>query len=463
MERDEAWKRVFDRLPVAESIARDGIFHVTADELKANGAREPRLMAKIDTLAERPAILAEHGLALFPVRNGRYVLFPDPDQKSFFRFGAEEEPPVRAFRSTIDLSRFDTFPRGQEASESQAIDFAFLASLLPTFCGDAAMRLTLRGRLFSGDFRFRTPMGGLPIDVSRVQIETDAGYEGEEGIYLVEAKRGRRDDFHIRQLWYPCLHWAGRTKKRVVPIFFTYSNGQYFLTEFSFGEEFGDFRIVRNKAYCLEEPQADLDFPSLLAGADAATAASKEAGDEAGLEPEGSFPQANDLDKVVDLVQAVGAAGAGAADVGAPGVGAAAVGTTGMGVAGMGKSRIAEIFGFDERQGDYYANAACYLGLLRRAGGNFEVTPEGAAFNASRSRAERTRALAARMLAIPSLREALRLLVERGFRAEKIGNGELAAIIRERTGLGASTPERRASTLRAWLVWIMRNIKAPRG
>jgi hypothetical protein len=445
LERDEAWKRVFDRMPVAETAAREGVFHVTADELKAHGAREPRLMAKIDTLAERPAALAEHGLAIFPVRNGRYALFPDPAQKSFFRFGGEEEPPVRAFRSAVDLNRFDTFPRGQEASESQALDFAFLSSLLPHFCGDPAMRLTLRGRLFSGDFRFRTP-AGRAIDVSRVQIETDAGYEGEEGIYLVEAKRGRRDDFHIRQLWYPALHWAARTKKRVVPVFFAYSNGQYFLTEFAFGEEFGDFRIVRSKAYCLEEPQADLDFQGLLAGT------------AAGPEPEETFPQANDLDKVVDLTQAAaaGAAAAGEAEGGEPALALADGPEAGP---CFPKARIAALFGFEERQGDYYGNAACYLGLMRRGDSGFESTEAGVAFSALRSRAERTGALVKRMLEIPSLREAVRLLVERGFRAEKIGNGELAAVIRERTGLGASTPERRASTLRAWLVWIARNVK----
>ncbi|MDB5104790.1 MAG: hypothetical protein JWP91_2479 [Fibrobacteres bacterium] len=426
MERDEAWKRVFDRMPVAETIARDGIFHVTADELKANGEREPRLMAKIDTLAERPAILAENGLALFPVRNGRYVLFPDPAQKSFFRFGDAEKPPVRVFRSAVDLNAYDTYPRGQESSESQALDFAYLSSLLPAFCGDPAMRLTLRGRLFSGGFRFRTPVGGLPVEVSRVQIETDAGYEGAEGVYLVEAKRGRRDDFHIRQLWYPCMHWAALTRKRVVPIFFTYSNGQYFLTEFAFGEEFGDFRIVRDRAYCLEEPRADLDFPAMLA-------ASRPEG-----EPAGAFPQANDLDKVVDLVQAASPAG-------------------------TSKTQIAEEFGFDERQGDYYGNAACYLGLLRRGDAGFEMTGAGREFNALRSRAERTGALVERMLRIPSLRDSLRLLMDRGFRAEKIGNGELAEVIRAHTGLGASTPERRASTLRAWLVWIMANVKVRQG
>jgi hypothetical protein len=441
LERDEAWRRVFERMPVLETVARDGVFHVGADELKANGGREPRLMAKIDTLAERPAILAEHGLALFPVRNGRYALFPDPDGKSFFRFAGEAEPPVRAFRSAVDLNRFDTFPRGQEASESQALDFAFLSSMLPAFCGDPAMRLTLRGRLFSGDFRFHTPVGGLPIDVSRVQIETDAGYEGEDGLYLVEAKRGRRDDFHIRQLWYPCLHWAARTKKRVAPIFFTYSNGQYFLTEFAFGTVFGDFRIVRQKAYCLEEPQADLDFAALRDGV------------AMGREPESAFPQANDLDKVVDLVQAAVAADVGSLDE------QPALGLDGTPGPGLRKARIAALFGFDERQGDYYGNAAVYLGLLRRTDGCFEPTAAGIAFNALRSRAERTRALVVRMLEIPSLREALRLLVERGFRVEKIASAELAEIIRERTSLGATTPERRASTLRAWLVWISRNVK----
>lgn len=444
MERDEAWKRVFDALPVAESLARDGIFHVTAEDLKAHGAREPRLMAKIDTLAERPAVLAEHGLALFPVRNGRYVLFPDPAQKSFFRFaqaaGGDGAAPsggfdhgsgrggaaaARGFRSAVDLESYDTYPHG-EASESQALDFAFLSGLLPAFCGDDGMRLTLRGRLYSGDFRFHTP-AGKPVDVSRVQIEVDAGYEGRAGIYLVEAKRGRRDDFHIRQLWYPFLNWSARSRKRVMPVFLAYSNGQYFLTEFAFGAGFGELETVRSRNYFLEDsPLADLDLRRMLQVT------------VTGVEPEGSFPQANDLDKIVDLAQAAAQRP-------------------------LDKRGIAGIFGFDERQGDYYGSAAAYLGLLARAEGVFSATAEGAAFAALRSRAQRTAWLVEKMLRIPSLRAGLALLVDRGFRAEKIGTGELAAIIREHApgpgGLGATTPERRASTLRAWLVWTAGNIR----
>jgi hypothetical protein len=420
MERDAAWKRVCDALPVAETLERDGLFALTADDLKRHGAREPRLMAKIDTLAERPAALAELGAALFPVRNGRYVLFPDPAQKSFFRFPAEPAP-ARAFASRADLSRFDTFPRDQEASESRALDAAFLAGLVAAFCGEDPLCLTLRGRMFSGGFSFRTPSRGLPVDVASVQMELDAGYEGEEGIYLFEAKRGRRDDFHIRQLWYPYLHWRTRTRKRVVPVFFTYSNGQYELSEFAFGPEFGDAELVRRKAYCLEEPLAEADFKGLFARV------------ALGPEPELAFPQANDLDKVVD---------------------AAALAAE----APRGKAEIAEAFGFDERQGDYYGNAGCYLGLLRRTEEGFALAPAGEGFLRLRSRPARTLALLEAMLAIPSLRESLRLLAERRFRAEKIAPGELAEVVRGATGLGASTPERRASTVRAWLVWVMKNV-----
>ena len=110
-------------------------------------------------------------------------------------------------------------------------------------------------------------------------------------------------------------------------------------------------------------------------------------------------------------------------------------------VEGLSKAGIAETFGFDERQGDYYGNAACYLGLLRRADGRFEATAAGKAFARLRTRAERTGALVGAMLAVPSLREALALLVKRDYRVEKIAAGELSALIRERTGLGASTPE----------------------
>jgi hypothetical protein len=284
------------------------------------------------------------------------------------------------------------------------------------------MRLTLRGRFFSGNFAFPTPAGNRSVEVSRVQIEVDAGYEGST-IVLVEAKRGRREDFHIRQLWYPWLHWKSAARKPVRPVFFAYSNGQYYLTEFAFGDGFGELAPVRSRAYALDEsPLAEVDLVRLIAST------------AAGPEPEGSYPQANDLDKVADLVLMAAAEP-------------------------RSKEAIAEAFGFEGRQADYYANAACWLGLLRRGEGHFEVTQEGQAFADLRSRAARTAALIRAMLAAPSFRDALSLLVSRGYRVEKIAPAELASLIRSRTPLAGTTPERRASTVRAWLTWIMGNVK----
>lgn len=73
-----------------------------------------------------------------------------------------------------------------------------------------------------------------------------------------------------------------------------------------------------------------------------------------GQEPDVPYPQANDLDKVIDIVT--------------------------NNKAGLTtKSAIADFFDFEERQGDYYANAAVYLGLLKRKPGSeeFVLTREG--------------------------------------------------------------------------------------
>ena len=123
---------------------------------------------------------------------------------------------IEPFRPSQDLRAFDSYPGSQRLSESQAIDFAYISSLIQTFVGIEQMYLTIRGRLFSGAFSFRLPAsfwlpaGGHKVDISRVQIEVDAGYESNESICLIEAKVGKRDDFHIRQLYYPYLEWSRR-------------------------------------------------------------------------------------------------------------------------------------------------------------------------------------------------------------------------------------------------------------
>jgi hypothetical protein len=420
---DEAWSRYFEATSTLKNIKRRGYAYVAADELRELGQREARFMAKLDTLRSRPKVFKDNALTIFPVRNGKYIIFEDPDRKSYFKFSEQlERTPVERYDSLVDLRSFDSYPRGQSLNEAQAIDFAFISSLLKAFTADENLRLTIRGRFYSGNFGFDLREIGHQVHVSSVQIEVDAGYESDKAIYLIEAKAGKRDDFHIRQLYYPYLEWSNRSQKDIVPIFFVYSNGKYCLTEFSFGENFGDLEIVRRGCYTINEsPISYVDISELLC-----------------LTPEGEepeevpYPQANDLDKVVDSIKLIGS---GADD----------------------KTQLAEFFEFEERQGDYYANAGCYLGFVEREGRIFVLTHLGREFVQLESFSDRARSLLSQMLTRPTFRAVFNLLIANGFRLENIENAEIAENIETRTPLTGSTPLRRASTVRSWIEWILEN------
>lgn len=53
-QNDEAWKKIFENLPLLTDIEREGFVLVSADDLKREGGREPRLLAKLDTKSPDP-------------------------------------------------------------------------------------------------------------------------------------------------------------------------------------------------------------------------------------------------------------------------------------------------------------------------------------------------------------------------------------------------------------------------
>ena len=417
---DAAWQRFFDRTNYLTQILSTGACYVTANELKEFGQREPRLMAKLDTLSVRPRIFKEHRLSIFPISNGKYVIFRDDSQKTYFDLSRFEPTSTRTHVSGIDLEAFDAYKTAGSLSESQALDFAFLSSLTHSFLSEEELYLVIRGRAYSGEFGFWTPHNDHRVSVSGVQIEIDAGYESTSGIYLLEAKVGRRSDFHIRQLYYPFLEWSKRSQKRVVPIFLTFTNGQYVFTQFQFNESFGDLEVCRSEAFIIDErPCLKIDLPRVLS--------------EVQLSEEGRpYPQANDLDKVVDLTKLLFAGD-------------------------LDKSAIADFFEFDERQGDYYANAGCYLGLLEKSDGGFSLTACGRSFASLRSRTARTRWLLKIIASYPSFREILKLWSARSYDVGSISKQEISRIIEDHSELRGSTPLRRASTVKSWLAWFFEN------
>ncbi len=409
---EAAWKRIFEVLPIESTLSEGRIFTISANKIKQLSGREPRLMTKFDTRADRPPVLRKAGVTILPVDNGRYALIACDGYHDL-------EPRQSPIPYAIDhVARFVTLPWDKGfVSESQVLDAALVASLVRTFTGEEEIFLTVRGRLRSPRFTFKldTMFGRRILTVDGVQIEVDGGYEGER-VYLIEAKMGQRDDFIIRQLYYPYRMWQELgVKKEIAPIVVTYSNKVISLRWYRFRdtETYNSIELFKSGDFILgpEEPR-----PTLL---DILMAT------KPGPLPESTpFPQADDLQKVIDLVDAV--------------------------VQGItDKETLAVTFEYDPRQSDYYGNAAVFLGLLERRPRGFAATEASQAF-VIKTYMQRVIEITRRVASFPVFRDALEAIAD----GRTLSRDELSERIQLVAGLNATTAQRRARTVESWVEWI---------
>lgn len=422
-QNDDAWGKIFERLPLVAAIEKAGFVYVTAEDIKkASDMREPRLLAKQDTKNSRPNVFKHHQLSILPVENGKYIIFRDEPIKTYFPLAKIiEEIVIEEYIPGNDYSRYESLDMRNLSSESQAIDFANLVSLLKTFTNERELNLTIRGRQRSEKFSIKIPGTTHTAEIEGVQIEVDAGFESPEKIYIFEAKLGRVDDFNIRQLYYPYMDWSSKTCKEIIPLFFVYTNGLFYLLQFKFDTEYGKLECIKSKCFTVNEPvRQKINLGQLL----------QEIQTEP--EPDVPYPQANDLDKVIDIVTNFRSAGL------------------------SNKPAIADFFDFDERQGDYYANAGYYLGLLNRIpeSSEFELTHEGEYIARSENRARRNYLLLKQMLKRPSFNEIIRLFERNGRDISRLNLDMLVPIIQEFIELNDTTARRRASTVMSWIKWM---------
>ncbi|MGA2913273.1 MAG: hypothetical protein ABSE07_07125 [Methanoregula sp.] len=422
-QNDEAWGKIFERLCLLPEIEQHGFVYVSADDIKkASDMREPRLLAKQDTKNSRPEVFRKNKLSILPVENGKYIIFQDESAITYYPLEKILiEVPAEQYQPTKDYREYESLDVRNLSSESQAIDFANLVSLLKTFTNEKELNLTIRGRQRSEKFPVTIPGSHHTADVDGVQIEVDAGFESPQKIYLFEAKLGRVEDFNIRQLYYPYRDWSCKSTKEIVPLFFVYTNGLFYILQFAFGEEYGELRMVRSKCFTVNEPaKQSVNLKQLL--------------EESRIEPEPDvpYPQANDLDKVIDIVTNFLSAGL------------------------TNKPAIAEFFDFDERQGDYYLNAGYYLGLLKRIphSTEFALTREGEYIAKSENRSRRNLLLLKQMLKKPSFNEIIKLFEMKNRDLSSLNVEVVAPIIQKHVNLNETTARRRASTVMSWLRWV---------
>lgn len=417
---DKNWERLFDKYRIEEEVDKTGRYYITADQIRE--FKEPRLMTKFDTRESLPLVFKDK-LGILPVTRGKYVigefdLYKDfPETKT--RIKQMEKIRVPEYYETIDIHNI--------TSEANAINVMGISLILDDFLEEDNMVQTISGRMGSGDFSFflrnkREEASPFLIDVANSQIEIDGGFENANIFTLIEGKNVVHSNFLIRQLYYPYRVWSRRIRKPIRPVFMVYFNNVFRLLEYEFTElmNYNSLKLVQEKSYSLEDVGITIE--------DVADVMKRT---QWIPEPDVTFPQADSFDKVISLIE-------------------------NLSEDSMSGGEIAELFGFRERQSDYYFNACKYLGLAVK---KKDSEKKSKVFVTSLARRllkmnYKTRQLEYVRLILEHqiFHEIFELSLKAGRVPDKYA---IAARMRELGLCSESVVVRRASTVGGWIRWIL--------
>jgi hypothetical protein len=416
---DTAWEQLFSKYDILNQIEANGQFEISATQIKE--FREPRLMAKFDHIINLPRIFADNQLAILPITRGDYVI---SHFEAYHKFENYTVPVTRVSLPTY----IQSLDSNNIQSEAIALNCAVAANIVSDFLQDEDLLSTVSGRMGSGSFSFdiansktSTP---CRVQVDNSQIEIDAAYEGVRGLALFEAKRDLSEDFLVRQLYYPFRVWQSRITKPVRPLFLIYSNGIYRLYEYAFQDtnNYSSLVLVNQKNYSVEDTAIEItDIQSTLQRVAVMP------------EPQIPFPQADSFERVINICEL-------------------------LDEQELSRNDVTEQYAFDARQTNYYTDAARYLGLLekRRDG----VTPVyGLSDTGKRilrlNYKQRQLAFCDLVLSHKAFGDTLRKYLESG---NMPSTGEIILIMKDSNLYNVSsysTFERRSSTIKGWLNWIL--------
>lgn len=246
MASNKSWKRIFEYTGMDKHDFSVAPYELKADQIKVacqdfrkTAEKEVRILCKQDVRNDRPDVFKEKGLFILPKHNGSYYIL----QGEGYIDIPDITSPIQDYHKKLD---FDLISSNVGDSEMQHLDYAYANSLIRTFMGDESLVLTIRGRKFTPSFTCK--VSGFQLQISSVQTEVDAGYEGKDKIVLIEAKNSSNKDTIIRQLYFPYRQWQDQTGKIVYPLFFEKRivDGEriYYIWQFEFTDKY-DYNSIR--------------------------------------------------------------------------------------------------------------------------------------------------------------------------------------------------------------------------
>ena len=413
----EFWNDIFDDYRVLTEIEKKGYFKIKADDIRKY--KEPRLMTKFDYSSQLPEIFSKNKLGILPTTNGEYIIgkynmFEDLSKTKYDSVDPKKVS-LPDYIETIDPDNI--------YSESNALNVALISGMIKDVVNEDVVE-TIQGKMRATGFTFEIDGvdGEKVIDIDRPAMEIDGGYEGENNIVLVEAKNYMPKDFIIRQLYFPYRHWFDRVTKPIIPIFFAYDNGIYTFFVYSFDElnKYNSLSLKSVKRYILSSKDSEKIKKDILNTI-------KPTDDKP--QSEVPFPQADSFNRVIGILDMVSS--------------------------GINNSNdISEEYGFDVRQGNYYISACRYLNLISPSDtkGEYILAPKGyMALNIDMK--NRNELLIKEILSHKVFYDTYKYYVDN---KEMPSREQIIECMKKYIDIdNADTLNRRASTVRAWVEWII--------
>jgi hypothetical protein len=422
---DRAWETLFQRHNILTEVNTNGVFEISAAEI--NEVREARLATKFDHWEQLPKIFQQNQLTIQPNTRGTYLI----GRFESYQELPDEQIPIEGASFPPNI---ETINPAHLYSESAVLLCAYHTGIIGHLLGED-VSLTVIGRMSSGRFNYaiRNKQTGQmhDIKVENSQLEIDGGFEGENTFAIFEAKNQSVDDFLVRQLYYPYRLWAGKTSKRVVPVFLSYSNTSsvfsFYVFRFSEPTHYNSIKLVEQRKFQIVPSEIELrDIYEILG--------------RVKVKPEPAnipFPQADNFGRIVDLLtQLYDAKGA------------------------LSKDQITNNQAFNPRQTEYYTQAANYLGLVQKRRDKereraivYDLTQRGAKIIAQHPQL-RNLALVECMFERRVFNEAFQLYLKQ---YEKPSKEQVVEIMEAaRLGISGTTIPRRAQTVLHWIDWVLK-------
>lgn len=429
---DITWTKLNDKHHILDAIKDKGYFIISAKQI--GEFQEARLAVKFDYSDARPELFVKNNLSILPITRGDYYI---SHINAYHNFESDTSkityltPPEHI--KSLDVTSIN--------SESKALNMAYISGILADFLEDENLLPTVSGRMSSESFAFYANVVGevvtdedSTVTVENSQIEIDAAYEGVKSLALMEAKRDLTENFLIRQLYYPFRTWHQKMDgKPVRPVFLIYSNSIFYLYEYRFNDlqHYNSLELVKHKRYCLEDTHISVeDVQKVLRKI------------RFNQEPNIQFPQANSFERVINICEL-------------------------LYINDVEKNFITEEYSFDARQSSYYLDAARYLGFVEKSldldGHDYYTLTNLGKSLFSMSYKQRQLKLIETILSYKSFYltyEAYHNNNQMPSKAEIVSYIHQAGVVDPKTGLpySDSTNKRRASTVSAWVRWIINTI-----